>query len=60
MRFSIGLPRLVDFRRGAPPPHPLIVTERHADPVEMVYQAFRRLDFDERQRVRSRIARAPP
>jgi hypothetical protein len=57
MRFSIGFPRLGDFRRSGP--RPVIVTERHADPVEMVYQAFRRLDFEERQRLRQRIARAP-
>ena len=32
------------------PPHPVIVTEQHADPVELVFQAFLRLDPEQRAR----------
>ena len=63
MRFSIGLPNIVSFRPGGPENRskgrPVIVTEQRADPVELLYQAFQRLDFDERQRLRWRLARAP-
>jgi len=63
MRFLTDFP----FRPSFPPGafnfrrehHPVIVTERHADAVELVYQAFRRLDFDQRQRLRGRIAATP-
>jgi len=34
---------------------PVIVLERHADPVELVYQAFLRLDSEQRARLRRRI-----
>jgi hypothetical protein len=34
---------------------PIIVTERQADPVELLYLAFGRLDAGQRQRFRLRI-----
>ena len=33
------------------PPYPVIVTEKHADPVELVFQAFLRLDPEQRGRL---------
>jgi hypothetical protein len=57
MRFSIDFPRLGPLRPGVlfgsedvggrrrPP---VIVTEQHADPVELVFQAFLRLDPEQR------------
>ena len=39
------------FRR----PHPVIVTEQRADPVELVYQAFLRLDPEQRARLIQRL-----
>jgi hypothetical protein len=55
MRFWIISPRIGwfrrgvsfgadDFRRRRQPPAPFIVTEQRAEPVELVYQSFRRLD----------------
>jgi hypothetical protein len=51
-RFGQG-PRLAtrDFGR------PVIVTEQHADPVELLVQAFRRLDGEQRRRLIARINR---
>lgn len=37
------------------PPHPVIVTEQHADPVELVYQAFLRLGPEQRTRLIRRL-----
>jgi hypothetical protein len=37
---------------------PVIVTEQQADPVELLYQAFRRLDAEQRRRLLGRIARS--
>jgi hypothetical protein len=37
------------------PPHPVIVTEQHADPVELVFQAFLRLDREQRARLAQRL-----
>jgi hypothetical protein len=37
--------------------HPVIVTERHADPVELLDLAFRRLDAEQRRRLLTRIGR---
>jgi hypothetical protein len=34
---------------------PVIALEQHADPVELVYQAFLRLDSEQRARLRRRI-----
>jgi hypothetical protein len=36
---------------------PVIVTEQQADPVDLVYHAFCRLDADQRRRLVSRIDR---
>ena len=38
--------------------HRVIVTEQRADPVELVYHAFRRLDAEQRRRLLLRIGRA--
>lgn len=62
MRFWIDFPRLGPFRpavllgsgnvdRGRRPSHPVIVTEQHADPVELLFQAFLRLDREQRVRL---------
>jgi len=59
MRFWIDFPRVGPFRPGVlfglgdiggsrRSPHPVIVTEQHADPVELVFQAFLRLDREQR------------
>ena len=37
--------------------HPVIVTEQHADPVELLYLAFCRLDAEQRRRLLTRIGR---
>ena len=37
------------------PPHPVIVIEQHADPVELVFQAFLRLDPEQRGRLVQRL-----
>ena len=67
MRFSLSGPRIGWFRPGVSfGPEDFrrkrrrlaIVTERHADPVDLVFEAFRRLDPGERQRLRLRIARS--
>jgi hypothetical protein len=42
-----------DFRSRSP--RPVIVTEQQADPVELLYQAFRRLDAEQRRRLLRRI-----
>jgi hypothetical protein len=42
---------LAQFRH----PHPVIVTERQADPVELVYQAFLRLEPEQRTRLIQRL-----
>jgi hypothetical protein len=66
VRFSIGFPRLGrlrpgvlfgsgDFGRRRPPPHPVIVTEQHADPVELIFQAFLRLEPEQRARLIQRL-----
>jgi hypothetical protein len=36
---------------------PVIVTERQADAVELLYQGYRRLDAEQRRRLLDRIAR---
>jgi hypothetical protein len=36
-------------------PHPVVVTEQHADPVELIYQAFLRLDPEQRTRLVQRL-----
>jgi hypothetical protein len=36
--------------------HPVIVTEQQADPVELLYNAFQRLDAQQRRRLLKRIA----
>jgi hypothetical protein len=46
----------VDFRGKRP--QPVIVTEQQADPVELLYKAFRRLDVEQRRRLLLRIARS--
>jgi hypothetical protein len=51
-RFSQG-PHVSTRRIG----HPVIVTERHADPVELLDLAFRRLDAEQRRRLLTRIGR---
>jgi hypothetical protein len=48
--------RLSDFR--AKRLQPVIVTEQQADPVELLYKAFRRLDAGQRRRLLWRIARS--
>ena len=66
MRFWIDFPHLEKFRPGVlfgsadvgrkrRPLHPIIVTERHADPVELVFQAFLRLDHEQRARLAQRL-----
>lgn len=45
-----------DFRSRRP--RPVIVTEQQADPVELLYHAFRRLDAEQRRRLMGRIARS--
>jgi hypothetical protein len=66
MRFWIDFPSLSPFRLAVlfgsgdvggrrPPPHPVIVTEQHADPVELVFQAFLRLDRGQRARLAQRL-----
>jgi hypothetical protein len=37
---------------------PVIVTEQQADPVELLYNAFQRLDAGQRRRLLGRIARS--
>jgi hypothetical protein len=46
----------VDFRGKRL--QPVIVTEQQADPVELLYKAFRRLDAEQRRRLLWRIARS--
>ncbi len=36
---------------------PVIVTEQQADPVDLLFQAFRRLDGEQRRRVLARLNR---
>ena len=36
-------------------PHPVIVTEQRADPVELVFQAFLRLEPEQRARLIQRL-----
>ena len=36
-------------------PHPVVVTEQHADPVELIHQAFLRLDPKQRTRLVQRL-----
>jgi hypothetical protein len=66
MRFLIDFPRLGPFRPGVllgsgdvarrrRLPHPVIVTEQHADPAELVFQAFLRLDPEQRARLVQRL-----
>ena len=66
MRFWIDFPRLGTFRLGLlfgsgdvgrrrHPSHPVIVTEQRADPVELVFQAFLRLDREQRARLAKRL-----
>jgi hypothetical protein len=49
-RFSQG-PHVSTRRLG----HPVIVTEQRADPVELLHQAFLRLDAEQRRRLLARI-----
>jgi len=67
LRSWIGVPRLDWLRQGAAfgpegsrgkSRRPVIVTEQQADPVELLYQSFRRLDTDQRRRLLGRIARS--
>jgi len=62
----IDFPRFGPFRPGAlfgsgdagrrrRSPRPVIVTEKHADPVELVFQAFLRLDREQRARLFQRL-----
>ena len=51
-RFSQG-PHVSTRQLG----RPVIVTEQPADPVELLFQAFRRLDAEQRQRFLARIDR---
>jgi hypothetical protein len=44
-----------DVGRRRRPPHPVIVTEQHADPVELVFKAFLRLDPEQRVRLFQRL-----
>jgi hypothetical protein len=46
----------VDFRSKRQ--QPVIVTEQQADPVELLYKAFQRLDAGQRRRLLWRIARS--
>lgn len=66
MRLWIDFQRLGAFRPGVlfgsgdvgrrrRPLHPVIVTEQHADPVELVFQAFLRLDREQRVRLVQRL-----
>jgi hypothetical protein len=66
MRFWIEFPRVGPFRPGVllgsrdvgrrrRLPHPVIVTEQHADPVDLVFQAFLRLDREQRVRLIQRL-----
>jgi hypothetical protein len=68
MRFWLSGPRMFgglfrpgvgfgpeDFRRRRRPSASIIVLEQHADPVELVYQAFLRLDSEQRARLRRRV-----
>jgi hypothetical protein len=65
MRFWIDFPRLIPFRRSVfgfgeidrmrRSPRPVIVTEQHADPVDLVFQAFLRLDREQRARLAKRL-----
>ena len=66
MRFWIDFPRLGPFRPGVlfgsgdiggsrHPPRPVIVTEQQADPVELVFQAFLRLNREQRARLVRRL-----
>ena len=47
-------PRPADFRGKRL--QPVIVTEQQADPVELLYKAFQRLDAKQRRRLLRRIA----
>jgi hypothetical protein len=67
MRSWISVPRLDWLRQGASfgpedfrgnRRRPVIVTEKQADPVELLYQGFRRLDAEQRRRLLRRIARS--
>lgn len=40
---------------GRRSPRPVIVTEQHADPVELLFQAFLRLDREQRARLAQRL-----
>jgi hypothetical protein len=50
------------LRSGRPSPaggkSPVIVTEQQADPVDLLYKAFQRLDAEQRRRLLGRIARS--
>jgi hypothetical protein len=46
----------VDFRSKRA--QPVIVTEQQADPVELLYKAFQRLDAEQRRRLLGRVARS--
>jgi hypothetical protein len=61
------LPRLGRFRQGVSfgpedfrgkSRRPVIVTEQQADPVDLLYQGFQRLDAEQRRRLLRRIARS--
>jgi hypothetical protein len=61
------LSRLGRFRQGvsfgsedfrAKSRRPVVVTEQHADPVDLLYQGFQRLDAEQRRRLLGRIARS--
>jgi hypothetical protein len=56
-RPHLNRPRLapVDFLGKS---RPIIVTEQQADPVELLYKAFQRLDAGQRRRLLKRIARS--
>jgi hypothetical protein len=65
LRSWISVPRLDWLRHGASfrpenfrgkSRRPVIVTEQQADPVDLLYNAFRRLDAEQRRRLLGRIA----
>jgi hypothetical protein len=52
---DINQPQAKLHRAQFRPPHPVIVTEQHADPVELVFQAVLRLEPEQRARLIQRL-----